>query len=157
MKITLILNGKTEDKYLVDGCSIFEKRLKHYIKLDQIVIPALKNAKNLNAQQFKAKEADLIMKHINNDDFVVLLDEKGAEYTSEKFANYLQKHMNAGLRNLVFIVGGPYGFDEQIYKRSNFKVSLSQMTFSHQMIRLFFLEQIYRAFTILRNEPYHNI
>jgi 23S rRNA (pseudouridine1915-N3)-methyltransferase len=157
MKITLILNGKTEDKYLVDGCSIFEKRLKHYIKLDQIVIPALKNAKNLNAQQFKAKEADLIMKHINNDDFVVLLDEKGAEYTSEKFANYLQKHMNAGLRNLVFIVGGPYGFDEQIYKRSNFKVSLSQMTFSHQMIRLFFLEQVYRAFTILRNEPYHNI
>ncbi|MBI9035925.1 MAG: 23S rRNA (pseudouridine(1915)-N(3))-methyltransferase RlmH [Bacteroidales bacterium] len=156
MKITFILNGKTEDKYLIDGCSIFEKRLKHYISFEQIVIPALKKAKNLSPDQFKAKEAELMMKHIKTDDVVVLLDEHGKEYTSVGFSDYLQKQMNAGIKNLVFIVGGPFGFDEQLRSRANHMLSISKMTFSHQMIRLFFLEQIYRAFTILKNEPYHN-
>lgn len=157
MKITLLLNGKTEEKYLNEGFDVYERRLKHYTSFETIVIPALKNTKALSIEQQKQKEAELILKHISNSDILILLDENGKEYNSVAFAEYIQKQMNSGIKNLIFVVGGPYGFSEEVYKRANGKLSLSKMTFSHQMVRLFFIEQVYRAFTILKNEPYHHL
>lgn len=157
MKITLILNGKTEDDYIVKGFSVYENRLKHYISFETIVIPALKNTKALSIEQQKQKEGELINKHIQSADKLILLDENGKEYNSIGFSDFIQKEMNSGIKNLVFVVGGPYGFSEAIYKRANGKLSLSKMTFSHQMVRLFFVEQLYRAMTILKNEPYHHL
>jgi 23S rRNA (pseudouridine1915-N3)-methyltransferase len=156
MKISLILNGKTEDKYLIEGCSNYEKRLKHYTTFETIVIPALKNTKALSVEQQKEKEGELLLKLITNSDVLILLDENGKEYDSVGFSEVIQKQMNSGIKNLIFVVGGPYGFSDAIYKRANGKISLSKMTFSHQMVRLFFVEQLYRAFTILKNEPYHH-
>lgn len=156
MKITLIAVGKTEDKYLIEGIEKYLNRLKHYINFAIIIIPELKNTKSLTEAQQKDKEAALISKHISATDVVVLLDEKGKKYSSVAFAQYLNKQMIGSVQHLVFIIGGPYGFDEQIYKRANSSMSLSDMTFSHQMVRLFFVEQLYRAFTILKNEPYHH-
>ncbi|MGB3948598.1 MAG: 23S rRNA (pseudouridine(1915)-N(3))-methyltransferase RlmH [Bacteroidia bacterium] len=156
MKITLVLNGKTEDEYLIKGVSIYEQRLKHYISFESIVFPALKNTKALSVEQQKQKEGELLLKHIQSSDRLILLDEGGKEYNSVQFSDYLQQQMNSGIKNLVFVVGGPYGFSDEIYKRANGKISLSQMTFSHQMVRLFFVEQLYRAMTILKNEPYHH-
>lgn len=156
MKITLIAVGKTEDKYLIEGIEKYLNRLKHYINLTIVVIPDLKNTKSLSEAQQKTKEAELIAKQINPTDVVVLLDEKGKKHSSVSFSDYLNKQMIGSVQNLVFIIGGPYGFDETIYKRSNTSISLSEMTFSHQMVRLFFVEQLYRAFTILKNEPYHH-
>ncbi len=156
MKITLLTVGKTEDTYLKDGMDKYLKRLKHYIKFDIIELPELKNTKAMSQEQQKVKEAELLFKNISNTDHVVLLDENGAELPSQKFADMLNKKMIASVQNLVFIIGGPYGFDDAIYQRSNEKLSLSRMTFSHQMVRLFFVEQVYRAFTILKGEPYHH-
>ena len=156
MRITLIAVGKTEDKYLIEGIEKYLSRLKHYINFNIVVIPDLKNTKSLSEAQQKTKEAELISKQINPTDVVVLLDEKGKKHSSVSFSAYLNKQMIGSVQNLVFIIGGPYGFDETIYKRSNSSVSLSDMTFSHQMVRLFFVEQLYRAFTILKNEPYHH-
>ncbi len=156
MKITLIAVGKTEDKYLIEGIEKYLNRLKHYINFNLLVIPEIKNTKNLTEAQQKSKESELISKQINNLDVVVLLDENGKKYSSVDFSAYLNKQMIGSVQHLVFIIGGPYGFDESIYKRSNASVSLSAMTFSHQMVRLFFVEQLYRAFTILKNEPYHH-
>ena len=156
MKITLIAVGKTEDKYLIEGIEKYLNRLKHYINFTIFIVPDLKNTKNLTEAQQKYKEAELISKQINPTDVVVLLDEKGKKHSSVSFSEYLNKQMIGSVQNLVFIIGGPYGFDESIYKRSNTSVSLSDMTFSHQMVRLFFVEQLYRAFTILKNEPYHH-
>jgi 23S rRNA (pseudouridine1915-N3)-methyltransferase len=156
LKITLIAVGKTEDKYLIEGIEKYLNRLKHYINFSIQIIPDLKNTKNLSEAQQKAKEAELIGKQLNPTDVVVLLDERGKQHSSVSFAQYLNKHMIGSVHNMVFIIGGPYGFDESIYKRSNSSVSLSDMTFSHQMVRLFFVEQLYRAFTILKNEPYHH-
>jgi 23S rRNA (pseudouridine1915-N3)-methyltransferase len=157
MKITLILNGKTEDDHIIKGFSLYEQRLKHYITFETVVIPALKNTKALSIEQQKQKEAELILKHTQPSDRMILLDENGKEYNSVGFSEFLQQQMNSGIKNLVFVVGGPYGFSEEIYKRANGKLSLSKMTFSHQMVRLFFIEQVYRAMTILKNEPYHHI
>ena len=157
MKITLILNGKTEDDFIVKGFSIYENRLKHYISFETIVIPALKNTKALSVEQQKQKEGELIIKNIQTSDKLILLDENGKEYNSVGFSEFIQKEMNSGIKNLVFVVGGPYGFSEEIYKRANGKISLSKMTFSHQMVRLFFVEQLYRVMTILKNEPYHHL
>jgi 23S rRNA (pseudouridine1915-N3)-methyltransferase len=157
MKITLILSGKTEDDYLIKGFNIYEQRLKHYITFETIVIPALKNTKALTVDQQKIKEGELILKNIQSSDRIILLDENGKEYNSTGFSEFIQQQMNSGIKNLVFIVGGPYGFSEEIYKRANGKIALSKMTFSHQMVRLFFVEQVYRAMTILKNEPYHHI
>lgn len=157
MKITLIAVGKTEDKYLIEGIDKYLNRLKHYINFNSIIIPELKNTKNLSEAQQKNKEAELILKQITTADVVVLLDEKGKTHTSVSFSQYLNKQMIGSVQNLVFVIGGPYGFDESIYKRSNTSISLSEMTFSHQMVRLFFVEQLYRAFTILKNEPYHHM
>ena len=157
MKITLILNGKTEDDYLITGFLNYEKRLKHYTSFETIVIPALKNTKSLTVEQQKQKEGELLLKNIQTADILILLDENGKEYNSVGFSEYLQKQMNSGIKNLIFVVGGPYGFSNDVYKRANGKIALSKMTFSHQMVRLFFIEQLYRAFTILKNEPYHHI
>lgn len=156
MKITLIAIGKTEDKYLIEGIDKYLNRLKHYINFNLIIIPDVKNTKNLTEAQQKSKEAALILKQLNNSDVVVLLDEKGKKFSSVQFSQYVNKQMVGSVQNLVFIIGGPYGFDEHIYKRANGSISLSDMTFSHQMVRLFFVEQLYRAFTILKNEPYHH-
>lgn len=156
MKITLIAIGKTEDNYLIEGINRYLNRLKHYINFNLIIINDVKNTKNLTEAQQKNKEAELILKQLNNSDMVVLLDEKGKKFKSVEFASYLNKQMIGSVQHLVFIIGGPYGFDESIYKRSNSSLSLSDMTFSHQMVRLFFVEQLYRAFTILKNEPYHH-
>jgi 23S rRNA (pseudouridine1915-N3)-methyltransferase len=156
MKITLLTIGKTEDTYLREGIDKYLSRLKHYIKFEIIEIPELKNTKALSEPQQKAKEAELIFKNTATTDHLILLDENGQELTSVKFAHLLNKKMVASVQNLVFVIGGPYGFDETVYKRANDKLSLSQMTFSHQMVRLFFAEQVYRAFTILKGEPYHH-
>jgi 23S rRNA (pseudouridine1915-N3)-methyltransferase len=156
MKVTLILNGKTEDDYLQKGFTIFEQRLKHYLIFESIVIPALKNTKAVSIEQQKQKEAALVFKYIQPADRLILLDENGKDYTSTGFSTFIQQQMNSGIKNLVFVVGGPYGFSEELYKRATAKISLSKMTFSHQMVRLFFVEQLYRAMTILKNEPYHH-
>jgi 23S rRNA (pseudouridine1915-N3)-methyltransferase len=156
LKITLIAVGKTEDRYLIEGIDKYLNRLKHYINFNLIIIPELKNTKNLTEAQQKMKEAELISKQLHPTDVVVLLDEKGKKHSSVSFSAYLNKQMIGSVQHLVFIIGGPYGFDESIYKRSNGSLSLSEMTFSHQMVRLFFVEQLYRAFTILKNEPYHH-
>jgi len=156
MKITLLAVGKTEDKYLIEGIEKYLGRLKHYIGFNFVVIPDIKNTKNLTQAQQKSKEAELILKQISNLNTVILMDEKGKKYTSVLFADYLNKQMIGSVQQLVFIIGGPYGFDESIYKRANGSISLSDMTFSHQMVRLFFVEQLYRAFSILKGEPYHH-
>ena len=130
--------------------------MKHYINFELEVIPDIKNAKNLSEPEQKEKEGELILKKLIPTDVLILLDEKGKEYRSVDFSKYLQKKMNSGIKQLVFVIGGPYGFSEEVYKKSTGKISLSKMTFSHQMIRLFVVEQLYRAFTILRNEPYHH-
>lgn len=156
MKLKLIFVGKTEEEYLIRGCTIYLNRLKNYLPTEEIVIPALKNAKNLSLEQQRIKEGELILKQLDNSDFVVLMDEKGKEYRSVEMAQYFQKKMNSGIKNLVFIIGGPFGFSSSVYERANQKVALSKMTFSHQMIRLLLLEQCYRAFSILKNEPYHH-
>lgn len=156
MKITLLTVGKTEDAYLREGIDKYIKRLKHYTKLEVIDLPELKNTKALTQEQQKLKEAELILKKIAVTDHVVLLDEKGLEFTSKQFAAYLDKKAVTSTTNLVFVIGGPYGFDDSVYARGNDKLSLSRMTFSHQMIRLFFAEQLYRAFSILKGEPYHH-
>jgi 23S rRNA (pseudouridine1915-N3)-methyltransferase len=156
MKIVFLTVGKTEDAYLKDGIDKYVKRLKHYTKLEVIELDALKNTKALTPEQQKTKEAEMILKKLSPLDHVVLLDENGTEFTSKQFANYLDKKAISSTSTLIFIVGGPYGFDQTVYARANDKLSLSRMTFSHQMIRLLFTEQLYRAFTIIKGEPYHH-
>ena len=156
MKIKLLAIGKTDDSALISLISRYQDRLQHYVSFDLDILPDLKQVKNMSESEQKIKEGSLIQKQLKPGDFVCLLDEKGREFNSVDFSKYLQKRMNSGLKRLVFIIGGPYGFSEQIYKIAQGKISMSQMTFSHQMIRLFAVEQIYRGFTILKNEPYHH-
>lgn len=156
MNIKLIAIGKTDNKSLQTLIEDYQKRLSFYIKFDLEIIPDIKNVKNLSEHQQKEKEGELILSKVAPTDQLILLDENGKSFTSVDFANELQKKMNAGIKTLVFVIGGPYGFSEEIYKKSQGKISLSAMTFSHQMVRLFFIEQLYRGFTILRNEPYHH-
>ena len=156
MKIKLLAIGKTDDKNLQTLIETYQNRLKHYINFEIEIIPDLKNVKNLSEQEQKEKEGELILKKLVPTDVLILLDEKGKEYRSIDFSKFLQKKMNSGIKQLVLVIGGPYGFSEGVYKMSKGKISLSKMTFSHQMIRLFVVEQIYRAFTILKNEPYHH-
>ena len=157
MKITFLTVGKTEDAYLKEGIEKYVKRLQHYTRLTIIELDELKNTKALTPDQQKAKEAELILKKINPLDHVILLDENGTIFSSQQFANYLDKKALNSVTSLVFVVGGPYGFDPLIFERANDKISLSAMTFSHQMVRLFFVEQLYRAFTIIKGEPYHHV
>ena len=156
MNIRLLAIGRTDDKPLQQLIETYVKRLSHYVKFELEIIPDLKNTKNLNEAQQKTKEGELILKKLAPTDVMILLDENGKQFSSVDFSTYLQKKMNAGIKTLVFVIGGPYGFSEDVYAKAQGKVSLSKMTFSHQMVRLFVVEQIYRAFTILRNEPYHH-
>ncbi len=156
MKIILLLIGKTDTSFLTDAIHVYRDRLCHYIPFEMVVIPDIRNVKNLSEIQQKEKEGALLLKAIQPGDTVVLLDEKGKEFTSVQFASYIEKKQHAVSRRLVFIVGGPYGFSESVYAAASERLSLSKMTFSHQMVRLFFVEQLYRAMTILHNEPYHH-
>ena len=156
MKITLLAIGKTDDKRLQSLIDDYVKRLGHYIKFSFEILPDVKNVKHLSESQQKDKEGEQFLSYLNTSDVVVLLDENGKAFNSIDFSNYLQKHMNSGIKNLVFVIGGPYGFSDSLYQRAQGKVALSKMTFTHQMIRLFFTEQLYRGFTILRGEKYHN-
>lgn len=156
MNIKLLAIGKTDDKNLQALLNEYIKRLTFYVKFDLEVIPDVKNAKNMSIDQQKEKEGNLLLAKVGSGDWVLLLDEKGKKYTSLQFADFLQKRMNSGIKNLIFVIGGPYGFSPEVYARANGKISLSDMTFSHQMVRLFFVEQLYRGYTILRNEPYHH-
>jgi len=156
MQVTLLCIGKTGKKFLEEGEQEYLKRLRHYISFQVQIIPDIKQAKNLSEGQIKQKEGELILEKIGPSDSLILLDERGKEYSSIEFSAYLQDQFNRGGKHLYFVVGGPYGFSDAVYERSTGKISLSRMTFSHQMIRLFFIEQVYRAMTILRNEPYHH-
>lgn len=156
MKVVLLVVGKTVERYFIDAIQEYCNRLKFYIPFELEVVPELKSAKNMTEAVQREKEAELIRKALHPGDYVVLLDEKGKELASKAFAVYLERKMHTVTKRLVFIVGGPYGFAEQIYERAAEKLSLSKMTFSHQMIRLLFVEQLYRAMTILHNEPYHH-
>jgi 23S rRNA (pseudouridine1915-N3)-methyltransferase len=155
MKITLLVVGKTMDAHIEALIQDYQKRLTHYVPFSMVVIPELKNTKSLTMEQQKLAEGELILRNLTPSTDMILLDERGREYRSVEFADFLQKKMSSG-RDVVFVVGGPYGFSQNVYDRANGKISLSQMTFSHQMVRLFFVEQIYRAMTILRGEPYHH-
>ncbi len=156
MKITLLLSGKTDKSYLLEGIHLYEKRLKRYVSFRIEIIPEVKKYKSLSFKELKIKEGVLIMKKLGREHFVVLLDENGMEYSSVEFAGFIDRHMSLTGKDLVFVVGGPYGFSKEVYNRGDMKLSLSKMTFSHQLVRLVFLEQLYRAFTIIRGEPYHH-
>ena len=156
MTIKLLAIGKTDSHELQNLIEDYQKRLGFYVKFEFDILPDLKNTKNLTEDQEKQKEGELILSKLNPSDVLILLDENGKQTDSVGFSNYLQKHMNSGIKQLVFVIGGPYGFSQEMYNKANGKLSLSKMTFSHQMVRLFVIEQLYRAFTILRNEPYHH-
>ena len=156
MNIKLLAIGKTDNKALQQLMDDYMKRLSFYIKFELEVIPDIKNAKNLSEAQQKEKEGELILSKLSPTDQLILLDENGKTFSSVSFSDELQKKMNSGIKTLVFVIGGPYGFSQDVYSKAQGKVSLSAMTFSHQMVRLFFIEQVYRAMTILRGEPYHH-
>lgn len=156
MIIKLAAVGKTDDKLVQSLTETYIKRLNHYNRFEFEVIPDLKKTKNLSTEQQKSLEGKAILEKTNASDYVVLLDENGKQFSSEGFSEYIQKRLNSGRKQLMFLIGGPYGFSEEVYQRADGKLSLSMMTFSHQMIRPFFVEQLYRAFTILKNEPYHH-
>jgi 23S rRNA (pseudouridine1915-N3)-methyltransferase len=156
MNIKLLAIGKTDNKALQSLIDDYTKRLSFYIKFDLEIIPDIKNVKNLSESQQKEKEGELILAKLTATDQLILLDENGTTFSSIGFSDYLQKKMNSGAKTLVFVIGGPYGFSDEVYQKAQGKISLSLMTFSHQIVRLFFIEQLYRGFTILRNEPYHH-
>ncbi len=156
MKILLLQIDKTQDSYLAEGIEIYAKRLKNYASFEIITINVPKAIRQRSHNEQKQEEAKLIQAAILPEDQLILLDEKGKEYTSVNFANFISQKQNASVKRLIFLIGGPFGFSETIYKRANLKISLSQMTFSHQMVRLFFVEQLYRAYTILKGEKYHH-
>lgn len=156
MNIKLVAIGKTDHKALQSLIDEYAKRLSFYVRFDLEVIPDIKNVKNLSESQQKEKEGELILSKLTATDQLILLDENGKSFSSVGFSDFLQKKMNAGIKTLVFVIGGPYGFSDAVYAKAWGKVSLSAMTFSHQMVRLFFVEQLYRGFTILRGEPYHH-
>lgn len=156
MKVTLLAVGKTNEPYFIEGVNEYIKRLKHYLPFDTEIIPDIKNAKNLSTEQLKEKEGDEILKYIDSGDHVILLDEHGKEFTSVKFADYLEKKMMTGEKRILFVIGGAYGFSQKVYEKASDKLAVSKMTFSHQMIRLIFTEQLYRAMTILKGQPYHH-
>jgi len=156
MKICLLVIGKTDESYLQKGIEIFLKRIPHYIPFEMKIIPDLKNSKNMSEDQQKEREGELILQQVTTADELILLDENGNEFSSVEFARFLEKKMVSGIKRLFFVIGGPYGFSQAVYSRANGKTSLSKMTFSHQMVRLIFAEQLYRAMTILKGEPYHH-
>lgn len=156
MKIELIVIGKTNAKYLDTGIAEYINRLKHYLSFSFTVIPDVKNAKSMSEEQLKVKEGELILKKMGNNDHLILLDEGGKTFTSLAFSKQIQALMLRGYKRIFFVIGGAYGFSDDVYKRANAKIALSEMTYSHQMVRLIFVEQLYRAMTILKGEPYHH-
>ena len=156
MNIKLLALGKTDSIHLQNLIEDYSKRLSFYIKFEIEIINDLKNIKNISEELQKEKEGEMILNKISASEELILLDENGTNYTSIQFSEYLQKKMNSGIKTLVFVIGGPYGFSNEVYKKAKGKISLSAMTFSHQMVRLFFVEQLYRGFTILKKEPYHH-
>lgn len=156
MKLLLLVVGRTVDKHLSALIDDYAGRIKHYVPFELEVIPELKNAKSLSFEQQKEREGELLLRSLKDGDAMWLLDECGREFRSIEFAAFLDRQHSSGARRLVFVVGGPYGFSSAVYARANGKISLSRLTFSHQMVRLFFTEQLYRAMTILRGEPYHH-
>lgn len=156
MEIELLTVGKTTIKFVNEGIEEYTKRLKHYIPYKITPLPDIKKTTSLGAERQKEAEGEIILSKLQNSDFVILLDERGKEYTSMEFSSFLEKQMVAGRKKVVFVVGGPYGFSQAVYDRADGKVSLSKMTFNHEMVRLFFTEQVYRSMTILRGEPYHH-
>ncbi len=157
MKVTLLQIDKTAESYLNEGISIYTNRLKNYTTLEIITINVPKNVRLRSTNEQKSEEAKLILQNLKENDHLVVLDEGGIELNSIDFSVFLSKRTQLNVKNIVFLIGGPFGFDDRIYKRANFKLALSKMTFSHQMVRLFFLEQLYRAFSILKKEKYHHI
>ncbi len=156
MKLELWMIGKTNKGYLKEGLAEYEKRVKRYLPFSMEVLPDIKKAGKLSVSQLKEKEGDLLLERLKNEDCLILLDENGQQFSSEEFARYMEKLLTQSHRRVIFQIGGAYGFSEKVYQKAQKKLALSKMTFSHQMIRLFFLEQLYRAMTILKNEPYHN-
>lgn len=156
MKITLLTVGKTDFKWLREGLEIYVSRLSHYVKFSIVEIPELKNVSALTKEEIKSREGELILRNVRPDDHLILLDERGKEFRSVELASMLESHISRVGSDMVFAVGGAYGFSEPVYRRSNSMVSLSKMTFSHQMVRVIFVEQLYRAFTIMKGEPYHH-
>lgn len=156
MQVTLLLVGKTVNRQFVELMDEYTSRVKHYIRFDIVTIPELKNTRHLSADQQKQQEGELIMKQMQAGDHVVLLDEHGKELRSTEFSRYMEQRMQTVGKRLLFVIGGPYGFSPEVYAKANEKLSLSKMTFSHQMVRLIFVEQLYRAMTIMRGEPYHH-
>jgi len=156
MKIALIVIGKTNQQFVRQGLDEFCSRLTHYFPFELEIIPDIKNAKNLSIEQIKEKEGELILHSLQAGDFIVLLDERGKEFTSVKFAEFIEKKTHTGSKRLVFVIGGAYGFSPAVYEAAQEKIALSKMTFPHQLVRLIFVEQLFRAMTILHNEPYHH-
>lgn len=156
MNMILLTVGKTDVKWVKEGLDLYVSRLKHYVPFSVVEIPELKKVSSLTHQQIKEKEGELILKQVGPFDTLVLMDEHGREYRSLEFAEFIEKQMASGAKNVIFTIGGAYGFSEEVYQRANLKISLSKMTFSHQMVRAIFAEQLYRAFTILKGEPYHH-
>lgn len=157
MKILFLVIGKTDESYLETGISKYIKRLERYIPFEMKVIPDIKNRKTLSEEQQKKLEGELILSQFNTGDEMILLDEKGKTFSSVSFSQWIEHKLNTSNKRLIFVVGGPYGFSNDVYEKAKIKISLSEMTFSHQMIRLIFVEQLYRAFTIIKGEPYHHI
>ncbi len=157
MQITLLQVGKTDTPYIREAVEVYFKRINHYLKFDIVTLPDPKNVAKLTFEQRKAKEGEVILAQVDEGDYVVLLDENGRELGSVDFSVWLQKRMNSGGKRICFVIGGPYGFSKAVYARANERISLSKMTFSHQMVRMIFCEQLYRAFTIINNELYHHI
>ncbi len=155
MKIEFWVIGKTDFDYLKEGIAVYEKRLKHYVAYEMVVLADVKNPP-LSMEALKTKEGEIILNKLQKDDFLILLDENGKQSTSMEFSQFIEKKQIDGTKRLIFQIGGAYGFSEAVYARANYKMSLSKLTFSHQMVRLFFIEQLYRAFTILKGEKYHN-
>ena len=156
MKTELWAIGKTSERYLEEGMELYSRRLGHYLRFGLEILPDVKKAGRLGPEQLKGKEGEAVLQRLKTGDYLVLLDESGKQYTSESFAGFLDHRMQLSHKRIIFLIGGAFGFSPELYARADGKLSLSQMTFSHQMVRLFFLEQLYRAMTILNNEPYHN-
>lgn len=156
MKISIITIGATQETYLKEGIALYEKRIRHYLPVEITYLNELRNTRNLSENMQKEQEGRILLQAVEKADHTVLLDVTGRKYTSEAFSGYLQRLMNMGTRNLAFVIGGPYGFSDEVYRALPNRLSVSDMTFSHQLIRLIFVEQLYRAFTIIRGEPYHH-
>ena len=156
MKVEAWCIGKTAERYLDEGIQKYARKLTHYLPFEWVILPDIRNAGKLSPEQLKLREGELVLSRLKPQDALYLLDERGKQYTSEGLAQWFDQQLQEPYRRLIFLVGGAYGFDDAVYQRANGKLSLSKMTFSHQMVRLFWLEQLYRAMTILRNEPYHN-